>query len=322
MNVRACNSTYITVEWNQPNSYGEAKIIAYRVYVDAKVEAVLSSDQTTFTLSKGEPCHEYTFQVQAICNLEKYSGLVSSPVVAIWPGLVAPGFREIDNKNGMVRVAWDDPIIAGSTKISYFRVIASSMIHTNDTSVHGPFENNIRECEIHNMTLGKHKLVLQVYACGISEPFCSKPLFVEFLYYPEAPTLMVHVPGLEQRTRLDNIAASLCNKRDRMLKIVTNSPLTKNSGQNSKSLVPKAMSSLRILDEALNDCLKILSHFTGYFIVNLSWCCEQPNPMVRLSGYRVYINDKQYGMDLSSSVRTIRIKVNNYFLYPVFKFVN
>lgn len=52
------------MEWNRPMSYGESPIVAYKIYVDGKVEAVLSSDQTVFTLSKGEPCHEYMFQIQ------------------------------------------------------------------------------------------------------------------------------------------------------------------------------------------------------------------------------------------------------------------
>ena len=47
----------------------------------------------------------------------------------------------------------------------------------------------------------------------------------------------------------------------------------------------------------------------GYFVVNLTWTCEQPNPMVKILAYRVYVNGKQYGTDLASSVRTIRIKV-------------
>jgi hypothetical protein len=54
------------MEWNKPMSYGEAPIVAYKIYVDGKVEAVLSADQTVFTLSKGEPCHEYSFQIQVI----------------------------------------------------------------------------------------------------------------------------------------------------------------------------------------------------------------------------------------------------------------
>ena len=63
LKLRACNFKYITVEWNKPNTYGEAQIVNYRLFIDGKLEAVLSSEQTVFTLSKGEPCHEYSFQV-------------------------------------------------------------------------------------------------------------------------------------------------------------------------------------------------------------------------------------------------------------------
>jgi hypothetical protein len=60
--IRACNFKYITIEWNKPWTYGDAKIIAYKIYVDGKVEAVVSSELTAFTLSKGEPCHEYSYK--------------------------------------------------------------------------------------------------------------------------------------------------------------------------------------------------------------------------------------------------------------------
>ncbi len=115
--LRARNSNYLTFEWNKPSSYGDAKIVAYKIYIDGKSEAVLSSDQSTFTLDKGEPCHEYSFQVQAICSSEKYSSLVSAPLLAIWPGIMAPGFRELANDNGRIRVGWDEPVIAGNTKV-------------------------------------------------------------------------------------------------------------------------------------------------------------------------------------------------------------
>jgi len=307
--IRACNFNYITLEWSKPHTYGEAKIIAYKVYVDGKVEAVLSSDQLAFTLSKGEPCHEYSFQVQAICNNDKFSSLVSPPVLAIWPGVMAPGFRQLENENGMARVAWDEAIVAGNLKVAYYRVVSECQTSKN-VSVHGPFESNIQECEIRNMSVGKHKLVLETYAVGITQPFCSMPIFVDFVYQPEAPTLVAQVPGLEQRSKLDSIAASLCNKRDRLLKIITNSPLARPQSNYSKSLIPKAMSTLRLLDDSLNDCLRLIAQFTGYFIVNLTWTCEQPNPMIKLSGYRVYVNDRQYGVDLNSTVHTIRIKLS------------
>ena len=180
---------------------------------------------------------------------------------------------------------------------------------TNETLVQGPFENNICECEFRNMSVGTHKITLEIYACGISTPFCSLPLFIDFAYHPEGPTLVAELPGIDQRTKLDHITSSLCNKRDRLLKIVTNSPVSKHNSSYNKAMLPKAMSMLRQLDDALNDCLKLAASFTGYFIVNLNWTCEQPNPMIKLSGFRIYVNDKQYGVDLNHTVRTIRIKV-------------
>ena len=192
------------------------------------------------------------------------------------------------------------------TKVSYYRVLTECE-HTGEQTVHGPFENDVRECLISNMNVGKHKLTLEIYACEVDEPFLSKPLYLDFSYNPEAPTLVATIPGLEKRVKIERVASSLCNKRDRLLKIVTNCPQSRHR-VNNRSLVPKAMVTLRQLDDALNDCLKLVANFTGYFIVNLCWTCEQPNPMIKLAGFRVYINDKQYGVDLNTTVKNIRIK--------------
>jgi hypothetical protein len=61
---RACNFKYITIEWNKPQVYGDGQIVSYKLYIDGKIDSVLSSDQTSFTLNKGENGHEYNFQIQ------------------------------------------------------------------------------------------------------------------------------------------------------------------------------------------------------------------------------------------------------------------
>ena len=45
-------------------------------------------------------------------------------------------------------------------------------------------------------------------------------------------------------------------------------------------------------------------------MVNLSWKCDQPNPLVKTLGFRVYVNGKQYGSDLSNTIRSIRVKLS------------
>lgn len=212
--------------------------------------------------------------------------------------------RAIENDNDVVRVTWDEPIIGGSAKISFYRVIAECE-QTGNVSIQGPFDANIRECEFYGLNSGRHKIHLEITAYGSVEPICSSPIYVDFGHKPESPTLTVQVLGLDERKKLEKIASSLANKRDRLIRIVTN----KNS--NEKNSLPKAMSTLRQLDESLSDCVKLIGNYTGYFIVNLTWTCYQPNPAVRILGFRVYINGKQYGIDLHESIRTIRVKVLN-----------
>jgi hypothetical protein len=306
LKLRACNFKYITMEWTKPISYGEAHVIAYKIYVDGKVEAVLSADQTIFTLSKGEPCHEYTFQVQAMTSDEGLTSPISAPLVVIWPGIMVPNLREIENEKGILRLGWDDPVLTGNIKISYYRVIAECE-YNGQVEIVGPLDSNIHECEFTTLNNGKHKIYLEINAYGLTEPFLSKPVIIDFGSRPEAPVLAYEIPGLEQRSKLDRIASSLANKRDRLLKIITNNQF-KESHKNS--VLPKAVSTLRQLDEALNDCLKLIGTYTGYFVVNLSWTCHQSQPSIRLLGYRVYVNGKQYGVDLHESIKSIRVKVS------------
>jgi hypothetical protein len=63
---RACNFKYITIEWNRSRSYGDALIVGYKVYIDGKAIAVVSAEQTAFTLSNGISCHDYSFQIQVL----------------------------------------------------------------------------------------------------------------------------------------------------------------------------------------------------------------------------------------------------------------
>lgn len=232
---------------------------------------------------------------------------MSAPLKVIWPGILVPNLRPIENESGMLRLAWDEPLITGSAKISYYRVVAECE-QTGQAVILGPIDNDIRECEFQNLDVGKHKIHLEITAYGLVDPFCSQPIYVEFGRKPEAPVLSVQAQGLEQRTKLEKIAASLVNKRDRLLKIVTQAVQT---NEVTKNNLPKAISTLRQLDEALNDCIKLIGNYTGYFVVNLSWSVVQTNPAVKILGFRVYLNDQQYGNDLHESIRTIRIKVIN-----------
>ena len=312
LKLRACNFKYITMEWNRPRAYGENQVIAYKLYVDNKVEAVLSAEQTAFTLSKGEPCREYSFQVQAITADESNSSPMSPALSVIWPGIMAPNVRQLENENGIVRVIWDEPLITGNAKISYFRVVAENESTAGKTPpiVVGPLEGHIRECELHGLSNGRNKIYLEIVAFGMSEPFKSKPIYVEYGLTPEAPHLVVKIPGLEQRNKLDKIASNLVNKRDRLLKIVTNSAQSKHAKEVSSTVMAKAMATLRQLDEVLNDCLKLIASYTGFFVANLSWTCHQPSPLVKVIGFKVFVNGKQYGSDLHESIRSVRVRLS------------
>jgi len=64
LSYRACNFRYVAVQWDKPNTYGDALITGYKVFVNGIVQHTLNADQLSFTYTEGKWCHEYTFQVQ------------------------------------------------------------------------------------------------------------------------------------------------------------------------------------------------------------------------------------------------------------------
>lgn len=209
--------------------------------------------------------------------------------------------QSIENENNILRITWDEPVISGGAKISYFRCIAENEL-SGRIQIQGPFDESIRECEFSNLDLGRHKVHLEITVHGSVEPLCSNPIYVDIGKKPEAPNLQIQVLGLAERKKLDKITCNLINKRDRLLRIVT-------FPKGEKTNLPKSIANLRHLEDALNDCLKLLANYTGLIVANLTWSCYQPNQTVRLLGFRIYVNGKQYGSDLNASARSVRIKV-------------
>ena len=50
-------------------------------------------------------------------------------------------------------------------------------------------------------------------------------------------------------------------------------------------------------------------HLTGVLLARVSWQCSQTNPDVRVSGFRMLVNGKQYGGNINSTIGTLSLKV-------------
>ena len=48
---------------------------------------------------------------------------------------------------------------------------------------------------------------------------------------------------------------------------------------------------------------------TGHLLVHVSWTCPQSNPDLRVTGYKVLVDGKQYGTTLHAGVKNVRIKL-------------
>ncbi len=53
----------------------------------------------------------------------------------------------------------------------------------------------------------------------------------------------------------------------------------------------------------------IIGCFAGHLLAHVSWTCPQSNPEIRVSGYKVLVDGKQYGTTLHAGVKNVRIKV-------------
>ena len=262
LKLRACNSKYITIEWARPNIYGDAHVVGYRIYINGKMEKTLPDYYTSFTLAEGESCIEYNFQIQAITADDNLTSTVSPILAVTWPGVNVTNFREIENDNQVLKVAWNEPVVTDKVKVSHFRVIAKSEV-TNQVLIQGPLGSQIREAEFYGMNFGKQTLHLETYIYGSVEAFCSKPLIVDFGSKPQKPILFAQIESYEQRIKLDRITASLVNKRDKLLRMIPNSTIAKPSQENSKIQLSTVMSILRQVDDAINDCIRLIDKLTG-----------------------------------------------------------
>ena len=125
-----------------------------------------------------------------------------------------PSLQLIETKDLNVRIGWQEPKITGNAKIAFYRVTAYCE-QTNRNMVYGPIEPTVLECNLLNMDLGRHKIQLEINIYGVVEPFISIPLYLDLGSRPDIPTLIVELPALEERIKLDQIACRLINKRDR-----------------------------------------------------------------------------------------------------------
>ena len=120
---RACNFRYIAVQWEKPNTYGDALVTGYKVYVNGIVEAILNAEQMSFTFTHGKWCQEYAFQVQALTSFDKLHSKVSDPLVVVWPGCKAPTLKRLaTHSSSCVKIAWEDPYLTEGVKVKHYRV--------------------------------------------------------------------------------------------------------------------------------------------------------------------------------------------------------
>ena len=62
-------------------------------------------------------------KVQALSSLENLDSDLSKPVVAVWPGVVAPQLQCLPTtRQNAIRVGWHSPFVAGNVKLLNYTV--------------------------------------------------------------------------------------------------------------------------------------------------------------------------------------------------------
>ncbi|ESN91000.1 hypothetical protein HELRODRAFT_182345 [Helobdella robusta] len=175
--VKATNFNYVTIEWEEPKSFGDATITGYKVFIDGVAESNdLGSTARSFAFTGGVWCKDYVFQVQALTSERRYHSQLSEPLVVTWPGVLAPKLQRVTSPssnyfNG-VKISWGLIVVTGNAKI--------------------------KNCKLH----GSQKLVK-------SESILVAPISTIL-----TPTISVRVRNLDERRMLDSETAILINLRD------------------------------------------------------------------------------------------------------------
>jgi hypothetical protein len=126
----------VTVEWRPAISYGTLNINGYKVFVNSRLHATLTPDQTSYTITKGVPCDNFTVYVQALSTNKNVSSPMSRIVQFTWPGIRPGKFRRTgDGQGGLITFHWQHPKLEDpSEKIIQFRVgvhvMCSNCVHT------------------------------------------------------------------------------------------------------------------------------------------------------------------------------------------------
>nr|XP_034305803.1 uncharacterized protein LOC105321045 isoform X1 [Crassostrea gigas] len=324
LSVRACNFRYIAVQWEKPNTYGDALVTGYKVYVNGIVEAILNAEQMSFTFTHGKWCQEYAFQVQALTSFDKLHSKVSDPLVVVWPGCKAPTLKRLaTHSSSCVKIAWEDPYLTEGVKVKHYRAVCVERDTEKEvTPSIGPIHPNTREAEFKNLKRGSYSIFLEIHLYNTGDVVCSEPLHVAPAPAPDPPLVTVTVVGLDERRALERLTCDLVNKRDRLIRKVGHK--LKEIGALSNPLraeknrgVIEGAHTLSRIEEILEHCFTALEHYTGQLIAHVSWSCPQRQSETQVSGFKVLIDGKQYGNTMHEGVKQVRIKLGTE--QPIYK---
>ncbi|XP_036357779.1 uncharacterized protein LOC115211041 isoform X2 [Octopus sinensis] len=300
--LRACNFQYISIEWNRPLEYGEAKINGYLVFINNILEANLPDDQTAYTFTEGEWCKEYSFQVQALTNFEWLSSKISDPQTVQWPGVVAPILRRDPPFGPDLIVSWDKPVITAGIKIKYFKITCSDCSSGDAITTHGPILPGVQSLTIDDLDLGCYLITLKIHIYHTNKIICSEPIEVTLFAAILPPTIKVNIIGLQERQLLEKTTCQLLNARDKLISSFNNkqkvnrnslTPTRKSNSRNSQEVL--AIKTSLKLENLLEKYIIALSNYTGQALLDISWECTPSNPNIQATGYQLLLDGQNFG---------------------------
>ncbi|XP_075243287.1 uncharacterized protein LOC142337714 isoform X2 [Convolutriloba macropyga] len=340
----------IVIEWTEPVVCGDALIAGYKVFVNSKFVAQLDPEQLTFEFRKGLMCREYSFQVQALSSLENLDSDLSKPVVAVWPGVVAPQLQCLPTtRQNAIRVGWHSPFVAGNVKLLNYTVSCERLAPdgsgnavVNESPKFLTLEPEACEAEFTGLPSDTiHRVTLQIRALGLEEILQSEPIETKPSLLPDAPLINVQIRNAEERKQLDEQACILFNKRDKFLRMIH---FVQKMAINGKFLTSKSEeielirlgSTLAQIDSQLTETVSRIAKLTGRVEVMLSWeggsdvqvfsprsknrrASSNPGKgasdvkseqTMEVSGYKVFLNGRQYGLTVNSDVKNMVLRMN------------
>jgi len=129
---------------------------------------------------------------------------------------------------------------------------------------------------------------------------------------PNPPSITAEIVGMEERVQLEEALHHLVSRRDRLcreINVLRNMAVIKHMSDRDQE-VARLSQTVGKLDAKIKQALKEVRKYTGTVKIVLRWSFPGHDGDAVADGYKIFVNGKQYGGDLSVHITNAMLEVN------------